>query len=123
MAESKKTRVNEFKSHLDPVEPSDEQAVQAQWQKQEKMVLGRRELLKALAATAGSGVLLNLPTDWNTPLVEVGALPAHAASSNLSISNLDVVLLPVGSVGQGDGLTLFFYLEHRHQQTQDFVHS
>lgn len=44
---------------------------------------GRRELLKALAATGGAIALSNVPNKWNKPEVGFGVLPAHAqASSN-----------------------------------------
>lgn len=38
----------------------------------------RREALKALAAATGAVVLSNLPVEWKTPIVEIGAVPAHA---------------------------------------------
>lgn len=47
----------------------------------EQKVLGRRELLKALTAAAGAGVMLSLPNKWNTPIIEAGVLPTHAQSS------------------------------------------
>jgi hypothetical protein len=43
--------------------------------------LSRREALRALAAAAGAAVLATVPTKWETPLVEIGAIPAHAQSS------------------------------------------
>jgi len=43
--------------------------------------IGRRQLLKILAATAGAAALSTLPSQWKTPVVEVGALPAHAQAS------------------------------------------
>ncbi len=42
---------------------------------------GRRELIKALAATGGAVTLSNLPNRWEKPLVEVGVLPAHAQAT------------------------------------------
>jgi len=47
-----------------------------------KETLGRRQLLKALAAGGGAvaGAAL-LPGQWLTPVVEVGVLPAHAQTS------------------------------------------
>lgn len=44
--------------------------------------LGRRELLKALAAT-GSAVVASsmLPNQWTKPVIEAGVLPAHAQGS------------------------------------------
>ncbi len=43
--------------------------------------INRRQLLKILAAAAGAAALSTLPTNWKTPVVEVGALPAHAQTS------------------------------------------
>lgn len=43
--------------------------------------LSRRDLLKLLAASAGAAALSTVPTKWVTPIVEVGALPAHAQAS------------------------------------------
>jgi hypothetical protein len=47
-----------------------------------KETLGRRQLLKALAAGGGAvaGAAL-LPGQWAKPVVEVGVLPAHAQTS------------------------------------------
>lgn len=49
----------------------------------EQQTIGRRELLKALTATAGAVTLTSLPGKWVTPLIEVGTLPAHAQASAL----------------------------------------
>jgi hypothetical protein len=44
--------------------------------------LGRRELLKALAAAGGAVAASSLlPGEWARPVVEVGVLPAHAQIS------------------------------------------
>lgn len=44
--------------------------------------LGRRELLKALAATGGAVTAASLlPGAWTKPVIEAGVLPAHAAVS------------------------------------------
>jgi hypothetical protein len=48
---------------------------------EEKHTLTRREALKTLAAITGAVSLASLPNKWESPLVEVGALPAHAQSS------------------------------------------
>jgi hypothetical protein len=47
-------------------------------------VLSRRRLLKLLVASSGAvaAVAVSLPEKWDTPVVEVGALPAHAATSD-----------------------------------------
>ncbi len=42
--------------------------------------ISRRQLLKILAAAAGTAVLTTVPNKWKTPVVDVGALPAHAQS-------------------------------------------
>jgi hypothetical protein len=47
--------------------------------------LSRRDALKALAAVTGAAVLASVPVKWETPLVEIGALPAHAQGSNAPI--------------------------------------
>ncbi len=44
--------------------------------------LGRRQLLKAIAATGGAVAASTLlPGEWAKPVVEVGVLPAHAQTS------------------------------------------
>jgi hypothetical protein len=47
----------------------------------DKSLLTRRELLKILTATGGAVALASVPSEWKTPVVEVGALPAHAQGS------------------------------------------
>ncbi|NJN95927.1 MAG: twin-arginine translocation signal domain-containing protein [Anaerolineales bacterium] len=46
-----------------------------------KSTLTRRDALKTLAAITGAVTLSSLPNQWEKPLVEVGALPAHAQTS------------------------------------------
>jgi hypothetical protein len=47
-----------------------------------KETLGRRQLLKAIAATGGAVAASTfLPGEWAKPIVEVGVLPAHAQVS------------------------------------------
>ncbi len=46
-----------------------------------KTTLSRRDALKTLAAITGAVSLASLPGRWETPLVEAGALPAHAQNS------------------------------------------
>ena len=48
---------------------------------EERQVLSRRAVLKALTVTGGAAVLSTLPTEWKQPVVKVGALPAFAAVS------------------------------------------
>ncbi len=55
--------------------------------------LSRRDALKALAATGSALALSAVPDTWETPVVEVGTLPAFAATS-ISASftnNVDVI--------------------------------
>jgi len=46
-----------------------------------KKTLSRREALKTLAAVSGVAVLMSVKNKWETPLVQVGVLPAHAQAS------------------------------------------
>jgi hypothetical protein len=48
---------------------------------EEKQTLSRRDALKTLAAITGAVTLASLPSKWQTPVVQVGALPAHAQCS------------------------------------------
>ncbi|RME74252.1 MAG: twin-arginine translocation signal domain-containing protein, partial [Chloroflexi bacterium] len=48
--------------------------------------ISRRQALKTLAAITGAVSLASLP-NWEKPVIEVGALPAHAQTSTLTISN------------------------------------
>ncbi len=51
--------------------------------------VGRRELLKALAAGGAAITAAGfLPGKWAEPVVEAGVLPAHAQTSDLRIQNL-----------------------------------
>jgi hypothetical protein len=49
-----------------------------------QLPISRRQLFKVIVAAAGAAALLTLPNKWKTPVVEVGALPAHA---QLSLQN------------------------------------
>jgi hypothetical protein len=49
-----------------------------------KQTLSRRDALKTLAAATGATALSALPSQWETPLVEMGALPAFAQVSGHS---------------------------------------
>jgi len=63
--------------------PSNQPAVEEATQK----TLGRRELLKALAATGGAVTAASmLPGKWAKPVIEAGVLPAHAQASNFLIN-------------------------------------
>lgn len=48
-----------------------------------KTFLSRRQVLKALIVLGGASTLSALPNKWETPVVEVGALPALAQISPL----------------------------------------
>ncbi len=51
-----------------------------------KETLGRRQLLKAIAATGGAVAASTLlPGEWAKPVVEVGVLPAHAQISETPV--------------------------------------
>lgn len=61
--------------------------------------LSRRQLLKVLAAAAGTAVLSSVPNKWKTPVVDIGALPAHAQLSGAgSISGTVFFARPVAPV-------------------------
>ncbi len=53
----------------------------ARWTKMSQELFTRRDLLKMLAASAGATALSTVPNKWVTPIVEIGALPAHAQGS------------------------------------------
>jgi hypothetical protein len=60
-------------------EPTNDAAPQA---KTTEETLGRRQLLKALAATGGAVAASSLlPGKWTKPVIEAGVLPAHAQVS------------------------------------------
>lgn len=50
--------------------------------------ISRREALKALAATSGAVALSSVPQRWQTPLVEVGNLPAHAQGTPSNVTEI-----------------------------------
>lgn len=63
--------------------PSKQPLVEESGQK----TLGRRELLKALAATGGAVTTASLlPGKWAKPVIEAGVLPAHAQGSAFLIN-------------------------------------
>jgi hypothetical protein len=67
--------------------------------------LGRRELLKVLAAAGGAVAASSLlPGEWAKPVVEVGVLPAHAQVSGvlLSITTCSTAPIPPDEVILGD---------------------
>ena len=72
-----------------------------------KQPLTRRAALKALAAITGSVTLAQLPPTWQTPVVEVGVLPAHAQTSQGQpiISNLSETFAGTNNCTLTDGKT------------------
>ncbi|MCB9077899.1 MAG: hypothetical protein H6631_09925 [Anaerolineaceae bacterium] len=71
---------------------------------QQSTNLTRREALKTLAAVTGSLTLTQLPTEWQSPLVEVGVLPVHAlASPQNPTFQIIGVTGPLGSCDAGNG--------------------
>ena len=65
----------------------------------EKQTLTRRQAIKTLAAVAGAVTLAGLPNNWEKPIVEVGALPAHAQTS--ATAAIEVVNNTIGTVEAG----------------------
>lgn len=53
-----------------------------------KSTLTRRDALKTLAALTGAVTLASLPNQWEEPVIEVGALPAHAQTSTTAAVRL-----------------------------------
>jgi hypothetical protein len=73
-----------------------------------KAILSRRDALKTLTAITGAVTLSSLPNQWETPLVEVGALPAHAQVSSLGIAKIEDFL--VGGEDEQEGLFIWAVL-------------
>ncbi len=48
---------------------------------QDNKLFSRRDALKAILATGGATTLATLPDQWETPILEVGSLPAFAQTS------------------------------------------
>jgi len=58
----------------------------------EETKMGRRKLLKAIAATSGAVVAASmLPQKWAEPVIEAGVLPAHAQGSPTSDNEFEAV--------------------------------
>jgi len=66
-----------------------------------RKALTRRDALKTLAAVTGAVALASAPGRWETPVIEVGALPAHAQAS-AGVSWPDV------QVERGTGVTSMY---------------
>jgi hypothetical protein len=62
--------------------------------------LGRRELLKALAATGGAVTVVSmLPGQWTRPIIEAGVLPVHAQVSPVVFSLQIIQVFQGGNFG------------------------
>jgi hypothetical protein len=59
--------------------------------------LTRRDALKTLAAITGAAALAAAPGRWETPIVEVGALPAHAQTSGEGENLLPIMDIRIGT--------------------------
>ncbi|GEM_PF-6431708 len=52
-----------------------------------EQTMGRRELLKAIAATSGAVIAASmLPSQWTKPIIDAGVLPAHALVSGTTLT-------------------------------------
>jgi len=51
--------------------------------------ISRRDAIKILAAAVGAATVANLPPEWSQPDLEIGALPAHAATSTTLLAGPD----------------------------------
>jgi hypothetical protein len=60
----------------------------------DKGVFTRRDALKTLAAITGGMTLACLPRSWETPVVQVGALPIHAQGSAGNLAKIDDRFVP-----------------------------
>lgn len=68
-----------------------------------QLPLSRRQLLKVLAAAAGTAVLSTVPDKWKTPVVEASVLPAQPQLSGAgTITGNVIVTLPAGAPVRGD---------------------
>ena len=69
-----------------------------------QQTVSRREALKVLTAAGGAMALSTLPDKWETPMVQVGALPALAQTSPVpSIISSLVINGPLGPCDPGGG--------------------
>jgi len=78
----------------------------------EKKTINRRQALKTLVAVTGAVSLASLPA-WEKPVIEVGALPAHAqnsANATIQVSN---------SSGSDVSITVYLYRNGNEQDSQD----
>jgi hypothetical protein len=81
-------------------------------QSRQSKTIGRRELLKALAATTGAVTAASmLPGKWAKPVVEVGLLPAHAQQTAYRLNARVVSGGSPGQVGGAGGNTALVTVE------------
>ncbi len=73
--------------------------------------LSRRDALKTLAAVTGAVALTSLPGKWAKPVVEVGALPAHAQGS-FTIRLISAEFIRVNDCANGNGSTAELILDY-----------
>ena len=65
---------------------------------EDKKLKSRRKLLKAMGITAMSMAASSvLPTSWTKPIIEFGAVPAHAQLSPMYDINLEGLVAPDGT--------------------------
>ena len=73
----------------------------------EERNLSRREALKALTAASGAVAFAGLPAAWVTPIMQKGALPAHALAT---LQPFVEILSAVDYSGVEKDLTVGYYL-------------
>ena len=82
-----------------------------------KQTLSRRQAIKTIVAATGAATLFQIPPTWQTPIIQVDILPAHAQSSDittlLTISNPQGVNTgtndcAVTAIGSGSSFKLIF---------------
>jgi hypothetical protein len=72
--------------------------------------LSRRDALKTLAAATGAVALTSLPGKWAKPVVEVGALPAHAQGSfTVNLVSVRWTETSCGRTGDSQAEIIFTY--------------
>lgn len=74
---------------------------------QEPEAVTRREVLKAMAAVTGAAALAGLPSKWKKPVVQVGALPAHAQGT-IPTANLDIIRTSGRCINQFNQWDVYF---------------
>jgi len=79
-----------------------------------KRPLSRRDALKALAGITGAVAISSLPSKWATPLVDVGALPAHAQCSPTGTT----AAVEIFNATDGNALVEVFYGDEESKSMQ-----